>query len=190
MYPGQRAIALGLDGMHEVLEVETCQRMCDLAWAQGYMGLTTSTAFIRDLTLDVVDMDDAECGVDGSLDDTTNSTLQSRSNAADFTHVGKAVMKTKARDGHVWLTKAKLDRRCFRGRRLSAVCRDGLASGQGRQGRKKLKMGAHPEIIPARWGLTGDAGTMAASPLDRTLGVAMRIKRELSIGRKKERLGW
>ncbi len=133
MYSGQGAVALGLHGMHEVLE--TCQTMRDLARAEGSLRLTTSTAFMRDLTLDVVEMEE----VDGSLDDTTNSTLTSRSNAADFAAVGNAVMKMKTWDGRVRLTKAKLDRRCFRGRRLSAVCCVGLASSQGRANSKRKK---------------------------------------------------
>ena len=51
---------------------------------------------MRDLTLDVVDTEvterEPERGVGGSLDETTNSTLPSRSNAADCTAVGKAVI--------------------------------------------------------------------------------------------------
>ena len=91
VYSGQGAAALGLHGVHEVLE--TCQQMIrDLARAEGCVRLTTSTAFMRDRTLDVVDMDDAERGVDGSLGDTTNSTLLSHSYAADCAAVGKTVI--------------------------------------------------------------------------------------------------
>ena len=85
---------------------------------------------MRDLTLDVVETEvtEREHGVDGSLDDITSWTLASRSKAADCAAVGKVVMKTNRR---AQLTKAKLDRRCFRGRRLSTVCRDGLTSRSG-----------------------------------------------------------
>ena len=47
--------------------------------------LTTSTAFMRDRTLAVVEvMEVAEEGIEGSTGDTTNSIPPSRSNASDL----------------------------------------------------------------------------------------------------------